>query len=90
MTCLWMAFGAVGLLSNDLVWVARYVLTNPWSTENAQAIWAIWIIISILLAALATLSIGHLLPLGAEAGIEAAEGMLRRINKLKTKTIKLH
>lgn len=89
MTLLWMAFGAAGLLSNDMIWVARHILTNPGSTGGAQIKWTVWTVLSALLAILATLSIGHLLSLGAKADIEAAEGMLRRINKLKTKAIKL-
>ena len=89
MTFLWMAFGASGLLSNDLTWAARFLYQNARSTDRAQTMWTLWIALFALVATLAALSLSHLLAMGAEAGIEAAEGMLRRVNKVRTKAIKL-
>ena len=86
MAFLWMTFGATGILSNDLIWAARYISTNFRSTDYiAYVIWTFWISLSGIGATFVTLALGHLLSMGAEAGIEAAESMLRRVEKAKAK-----
>lgn len=89
MTFLWMGFGAIGLLSNDLILTARYIFTHPGYIYGAPIIWTFWISLSVLLASLATLSLRNLLLMGAEAQIEAADGMLRRVERVRYKATKL-
>ena len=86
-TFLWMAFGATGLLSNDVIWASRIVSSA--SKGNASILWIIWIASSTTVVALAFVSLSHLLSIGADAEIEAAAGVLRRVNKITTKAIKL-
>ena len=91
MTFLWMAVGATGLLSNDLIWAARYIVSNNDTkfTERVQIIWIFWTAVLASMTILVILSLGHLLSIGAEAGIEAADGMLRRVHRVGIKRTKV-